>query len=72
MPVGGGLSGTGGNGLHGRLYYRPAIRLKSKVWLYCIKSCHGKCRRLPENPAGITSSGRAVARFHLILAKTVY
>jgi len=46
MPVDGGRSQTGGNGLHGRLYYRPATRLKSKVWFYCVKSCHR------ENPAG--------------------
>jgi hypothetical protein len=31
--------------LHGQWYNRPTRPLKSKVWLYCIKSCHVARRR---------------------------
>jgi hypothetical protein len=57
MPVDDGRSQTGGNGLHGRLYYRPATCLKSKVWLYCIKFC----RR--ETPAGAESAAEKSVDF---------
>jgi hypothetical protein len=58
MQLGGNLSGTGSNDLHGQLYNRPTTRLKSKVWLYCIKFCHGARRQgspmgRPHFPAGV-------------------
>jgi hypothetical protein len=41
---------TGDDGLHALFYNRPATPLKSKVWLYCIKSCHAAHRR--SSPMG--------------------
>jgi hypothetical protein len=45
MQFGESPSGTGDDGLHAPFYNRPATPLKSKVWLYCIKSCHAAHRR---------------------------
>jgi hypothetical protein len=45
MQFGESPSGTGDDGLHAPFYNRTATPLKSKVWLYCIKSCHVAHRR---------------------------
>jgi hypothetical protein len=45
MQPGKSRSGTGGDDLHAQFNNRPATLLKSKVWLYCIKSCHAARRR---------------------------
>jgi hypothetical protein len=45
MQFGESPSGTGDDGLHAPFYNRTATPLKSKVWLYCIKSCHAAHRR---------------------------
>jgi hypothetical protein len=56
MQPGKSRSGTGGDDLHAQFNNRPATLLKSKVWLYCIKSCHAARRAAPRFDGRISPS----------------